>query len=426
MNVKIIAQTQVHRAAVGPFNKDDVLNFCGKMANICYSADNFEGICSKNTPEKAIARAEGCFANYHNSVGDHVWFTLMLENIPKVLAMMLNNLGLYATSEKSARYVAVDKIPDIIETTKDTPEIYKELSETATRSLELYNKWRKIFSENLKVSAPFLTDKENEKAAMEEARYMLSAFTPTQMAYSTSFSQLGFILQWCDNFIENKEVLYPFDIMLINSVKQLKEQLEPFRCTSTIKASSFNLFDNKLVEHVEMTDEEYGLTYCTNYFGSFAQLAQAQRHRTLKYRAKYSPAYGFYTSHLVTPEQEQEWNEDIMSLSVIAPQGALVKIVERGTVEEFRMKCQERLCTCAQTEIREQTKRTLARYLFVTKLGDNFAHSAEKEYAYDYLSDMSNNSGMPVMRCRFANAPFKCQNPSPYCRNGALKNRETD
>ena len=44
------------------------------------------------------------------------------------------------------------------------------------------------------------------------------------------------------------------------------------------------------------------------------------------------------------------------------PQGMLVLINERGTYENFILKCKERLCTAAQLEICRQTRKTLLKY----------------------------------------------------------------
>ena len=45
----------------------------------------------------------------------------------------------------------------------------------------------------------------------------------------------------------------------------------------------------------------------------------------------------------------------------------LVKVNERGTVENFVLKCTERLCGAAQLEIMEQTVETMNKYLEAVK-----------------------------------------------------------
>ena len=56
---------------------------------------------------------------------------------------------------------------------------------------------------------------------------------------------------------------------------------------------------------------------------------------------------------------EEEWLKDISSLEDFYPQGMLVKVNERGTLENFILKCTERLCGAAQLEIMEQTDRIM-------------------------------------------------------------------
>ena len=60
---------------------------------------------------------------------------------------------------------------------------------------------------------------------------------------------------------------------------------------------------------------------------------------------------------------EKKWLEDIDSLSDLYPQGMLVHVNERGTAENFILKCQERLCGQAQLDIAVHTKENLDRYL---------------------------------------------------------------
>ena len=64
--------------------------------------------------------------NGHHSVYDHTYINFNIQNIPKILAMVLNNEKQYTTSEKSARY------------TKITPG---ENSVITKEEVDLYNKW---------------------------------------------------------------------------------------------------------------------------------------------------------------------------------------------------------------------------------------------------------------------------------------------
>lgn len=87
---------------------------------------------------------------------------------------------------------------------------------------------------------------------------------------------------------------------------------------------------------------------------------------------------------------EQEWFKDIKSLGEFYPQGRMVLVNERGTVENFILKCKERLCGCAQLEITMQTCKTLAKYLQNTK--------ETNERVYNYLLTVYRKAEMPVSR----------------------------
>jgi len=75
----------------------------GHAAGICYMPNSFEDIVNepKDKTERRIAMTKN---GGHHSVYDHPYINLYLEDIPKALAMVLNNENFYATSEKSARY----------------------------------------------------------------------------------------------------------------------------------------------------------------------------------------------------------------------------------------------------------------------------------------------------------------------------------
>ena len=110
--------------------------------------------------------------------------------------------------------------------------------------------------------------------------------------------------------------------------------------------------------------EEFGENYCTTYLASFAELAQAQRHRTLDYKLEFLKEKEFYIPPILDDDLAliQEWLTDMNIVEEVTPQGELVKINEVGKYEDFILKCKERLCSAAQLEIMRQTKETLIKY----------------------------------------------------------------
>lgn len=380
MQIKVLASTKVGYK----ISKEDAINFSGKSAGICYMPDSLDTLFSE-PDEKTERRAKGTLASGHHSVFGHVTYNLALEGIPKILAMILNNEKVYNTSEKSARYTKM---------------------EPSEKEKELYEKWIEIYQNVIKEKYPEIDDKKVKKLAMENARYLISVFTPaTIMEYTVNFGQLNYIVHWFENFIRDAEDTI-FNTKLKKVFEEFNEQVKDLivpELNSDAKGRTFSLFAKR------KRDEEFGENYCVNYQGTFAQLAQAQRHRTLCYEISIPEQHKYFVPPIIRNTQfEKEWINDISSLDTEFPQGLMLDINERGTVENFVMKCQERLCGAAQLEIALQTKEILDKYLNSTK-------DTRKEI-YEHLLPYSKGA-----RCTFPG--FKCTLP---CMWGAKKgiNRE--
>ena len=336
-------------------SKADALDFGAKAAGVCYMPDDFEAILSEPA-ENTLKRVNQTLTSGHHSVYDHSTYNLLLENVPKIIAMVLNNEGMYTTSEKSARYTKM---------------------EPSEKELELYNKWYEIFKKLIdeKYHARYvefgMKEKRIEtqvgKLAQENARYMISVFTPTTMVYTVSFRQLNYIIGFFKNFIENGEE-NDFNKKLKNAmsefVNSIPDELKEDLLNANVKARGISIFDNRTSRK-----ESFSETYCTTYKGSFAQYAQAHRHRTIRYSMRLLDNAEFYIPEIIKEDETlaKEWLSDIESVKDVYPQGMLVNIVERGTYEDFLLKCKERLCGCAQLEITLQTKNTLDKYINETK-----------------------------------------------------------
>ena len=255
MKIEVIASTKVGYS----LPKSEAINFSGKSAGICYLPDTVETLF--NEPEtKTIKRATGNIKSGHHSVFGHVTYNLILEKIPKILAMILNNEKIYNTSEKSARYTVM------------TPSHEEK---------ELYEKWTKIYKEKIHQVYPKFDEKKVLKLAQENARYLISIFTPaTTMEYTVSFGQLNYILNWAKDYIKKEEET-PFSLKLKETLKEFLQtvpDLDIEGLDSGMKNREFSLFSKR-----KSRKDEFGENYCTTYLGSFAQLAQAQRHRTISY-----------------------------------------------------------------------------------------------------------------------------------------------
>ena len=377
MKIKVIASTKV--GYVLP--KEDAIDFSGKSAGICYLPDTVETLFAEPI-EKTRKRANGNIKSGHHSVFGHPTYNLCFEGIPKILAMNLNNEKIYNTSEKSARYTHIEPSP---------------------QEKELYEKWIIIFKEQILLKYPNFDEKRVQKLAQENARYLISIFTPaTVMEYTVNFGQLNYIINWAKDYIEQSEE-NTFSLKLKETFKEFLQSmpdLEVEGLDSRTKNRSFSLFAQRKDRY-----EEFGENYSTTYLASFAQLAQAQRHRTLSYEMTFLDEAQYYVPPIIkNTELEEKWLEDISSLKDFFPQGMLVQVNERGTIENFVLKCTERLCGAAQLEIMEQTKKTMEKYLEATK---------DKPELYNYLLPYSKGA-----RCTFPG--WKCTAPCIFGGKDAM------
>lgn len=377
MKIEIIASTKVGYS----MSKEEALDFSGKSAGICYLPDTVETLFAES-PEKTQRRVNGNIKSGHHSVFGHPTYNLCFEGIPKILAMILNNEKIYNTSEKSARY------------THMTPSAQENT---------LYEKWIHIFEDVISSKYPEFDSKRILKLAQENARYLISVFTPaTVMEYTVNFGQLNYIINWAKDYINNADDS-AFSLKLKDVFREFLDampDLEVDGLDSRMKNRSFSLFSTRPNRY-----EEFGENYCTSYLASFAQLAQAQRHRTLSYEMSLLDTPEYYIPPIIRgTDLENSWLEDISSLSQYFPQGMLVKVNERGTIENFVLKCTERLCGSAQLEIMEQTSEIMNKYLAAT---------VDKTQLHDYLLPYSKGA-----RCTFPG--WKCNSPCIFGGKNAM------
>lgn len=379
MEIKLLASN------VENFNKISASVFAARMAGTCYMDNSMESILGE-PEETSLKRAERLLKMGHHSPFEHVTFTFLMEGIPKILAMILNNEKVYCTSEKSARYTRM-KVRG--------PEA------------AFYKKWLIRFMEEIFVAYPGMSEKNITKLAQENARYGISIFSPaTVMVHSTNLRQLSYVLSYMEEFCENCPAS-DFTARLVPVLKEFITLMEPYRVhlLQEKKNCHLSLFGQRL------RASEYGESYSTSYSGSFAMLAQAQRHRTISYEMLLPDMLNWrcYIPPIIrsNPELKAEWIEDMASVVHLYPQGLLVEINERGTLENFVRKCHERLCGAAQLEIAERTRTTLQRYISSTKL--------TKPFVYRELLPYTNGP-----RCKFG---YKCSAPCFFGPEGAFSRK---
>lgn len=204
----------------GKFNQKKALKTAGLFAGVCYNKEGYSKIVEEPL-EKTLKRAQNTLNSGHHSVYDHINVRLNLVNIPKILAMFLNNEKQYATSEKSSRYTKISKA--------STPVI-SDLEEN------LYNKWVEIFTNKIKETYDNeFVNKKIKHMAQENARYLVTIFIPTTMIYSTSLRQINNIAAFCQRYIENHDIDSDFENKVSDSMLDFYYEL-----------LRLNLIDDKL------------------------------------------------------------------------------------------------------------------------------------------------------------------------------------
>lgn len=363
--------------------------FSGQCAGICYMPDNYLSKGIQNE-ESAIKRSGNNAKSGHYSVYEHAHITFDIV-CSKAMAMVLNSTRLYSTSEKSARY------------TKMTPK-------TEIETLK-YDYWMDKFGKLIKIYYPNYSDKDIEKLAMENARYLTSVFTPTTMEFTVPYSRAILIPQWLydisekiyaiyNNYLSSRgvtndsiEVYYKeladectLIATLINNCIGEHKAVETLKDHKDIGISLFTNLNNiredvyrptknndssssiiSLFEDPVDVKEHYGDTYISSYKASFASVAQIQRHRTCPIQISLPiniTKNDCYVPPIIkgTP-LEDEWKRDFISLvdNGVCPQATLLKVIEKGITSDFILKCKERLCARAQLEtchvVRDQVEK---------------------------------------------------------------------
>lgn len=331
----------------GQFDKKAAIEYSAKLAGECYEPEGWSKLKSE-ADKKTENRTKLTLGMEHATPYEHINIGFEIINLPKILAMILNNERQCSTSEKSARYTPIDANID---------------SNISTKEGDLYNKWMNIFRTIIKKKYGYIhNDSKIEKLAQENARYLITVFASTKMIHTVPWIQLNRIVSFMLEYMK-KENKNAFDERLIESFNQfincfVELNVLDDRAMSNRKERKLSLFTDEKVE------EYFGSTYSTNYKGSFAQLAQAHRHRTLEYDMELLEEKEYFVPPILLHNQTlvDEWLNDITSVAYANPQGEMISINECGTYDKFILKTKERLCSAAQQEIMMQTKATLLKY----------------------------------------------------------------
>lgn len=136
--------------------------FSGKNAGICYSDTGYW-----NNKDKAVDMYRNALKSRNHSITEHYKVTILITGIPKIVAMVLNSLGDYCTSER-----------------------YSKINGNSDDEIKLYKKWITYLEPMIQKLDYGLPDRAVHELAMENARYMLGVFTiATDMSYTTSIKR---------------------------------------------------------------------------------------------------------------------------------------------------------------------------------------------------------------------------------------------
>ncbi|MBE6140482.1 MAG: FAD-dependent thymidylate synthase [Firmicutes bacterium] len=397
MNLKVDLLPNYFLKTDGTFDKSSAILLSGRIAGICYDKEGFKHL-EQESIEKTLKRVQNTLYSGHHSVYDHIYISFNIQNIPKILAMILNNERQYTTSEKSARYTPIEKNNDSIITNEEVNLYYKWLEIFKTKISQRYGN---VFKKN-KIT----------KLAQENARYLITVFMPTQMIYTTSLRQINYIVSWLDEYRNNANLNNDFEKKLCLAIDQFINELDRLNVLeSGLLKNEKNRKITLFGENLDLKKEIFQEFYLTTYKGSFAQYAQAQRHRSLAYQLEILAEKEYFIPPIIEDDQllVEEWLNDLDKIKDIYPQGELVLICEMGSYEDFILKkCTERLCSEAQLEINNQTKVTLEKY---------YKHLSENNHP---LAQHLNQYRLGA-RCTFPN--FKCSSPCSFEEGIKLKRK---
>ena len=380
---------------------ENLKRFSGAEAGICYmSKPYFDSYVSD--PIKALNRFSTVSGTGHHSIAGHAQVSVLFEDMPKIIAMYLNNLNDYETSEKSGRYTVMDGQTD--------------------KEIELYNKWREIFENRINEiynngPKPFIDERTTKKLAMENARYLLSVFIPMTMGYTASLRQWNYIIDWAERYISSD---LPNNYFYMNVkkwmgilVSQLKEILYVEELRDFKGLTGFDMINPN--ENYNIV-EQYGRAYNVGYEVSFAVYAHLQRHRTLMYNMYFDGVpRKFYVPKIIKcTELEKEWLKDISSLSDVIPTGTLIKTEEFGRLDKFFLKSMERNCGRAMLETMDNTFEVYFKFM------NHYADFSKKEQ--DLLDKYTINVSDVIYKPKMKGQILKCKEPCIWgCKNAGCR-----
>ncbi len=424
----------------GKFDLKGALISVGVKAAICYK-EAINGVLVspdmvRNSESDAVLLNRGIntLRDEHTTPSEHQMISLEITGAPKILLMVLNNEKQYTADERSLRYTKVEENVNI---TKREVELYNKWVEKLEGIiLDKYLDFYLKFSKNEKMARSTI-----HKLAAENARYMVSVFTPTTTTYTVPFIQINKLISYMKKVIDNpldklEEMLVPYFKEFISKCEELnivitnknlydaiKDDEEIFELVSKRHPSIIDNKDNtdlyyKNSKGVDLSlfakrnpfsginmENEYGVNISYNNYESFACLAQEQRHRTIDCEMLIPDEFMCYVPPILEGESKlkEEWICDMKSIKDLFPQGQLIKVNRCASVRNIlKFVSQERACEKAQLEIQRVYTNDIIPDIYNSLI----------ESKKDCLADKV-NPYVKKLRCQYPNyrCPAPCKHP---------------
>lgn len=158
-------------------------------AKLCYSSVGIDEIMEKQTEEGVAKFLNMLMSLGHESPIEHVSFTFAVEGVSRSLSHQLVRHRIASYSQQSQRYVKLDQfeyiIPPSIEKDEETRKIFVEAMIQSQRAYdELVIKLKAKYKEE------GLSDKDGEKKAIEDARYVFPNACETKVVFTMNARSL--------------------------------------------------------------------------------------------------------------------------------------------------------------------------------------------------------------------------------------------
>ncbi len=139
----------------------------------------------------------------HGSVAEHAVFNIDLIGVSRLASEFIQEHRLVSFTEKSQRYIRLDKDFIIPEEFRDDSTLVSEFTEMLERQNGLYNRYYTVLEKYFLDKYPDMSKRDISGKAKEDARYVLSMATTSQMGMTVNARNLEYMikrLSACQNF----------------------------------------------------------------------------------------------------------------------------------------------------------------------------------------------------------------------------------